>query len=271
MLVPGLWFVVCGSPTQFTETRKVIGTVVVALAGLALAAPAAQAAVITVLSAGAIEPGLAGLADTFRRNTGTEVAITFGTAPALRRIVAAGQEGDILIAPPAAIEDFVKTGKVAAEERAVIGRVGVGVAVRSDARVPDIATTEALKRAVLAADSLVYNEASTGIYFARLLERLGIANDVKAKTTRYPDGAAVLDHLLKGKGNEIGVGAITEIIVYTKKGLKLVGPLPSEVQNYTTYTAALMAGAKSPDAAKAFIRFLTSPSSKAAFAATGVE
>jgi molybdate transport system substrate-binding protein len=238
---------------------------------LALTASAAEAAVITVLSAGAVEPGLAGLADAFRRTTGTEVAITFGTAPALRTIVAAGQEGDILIAPPSVVEDFVKTRKVVAEERAVIGRVGVGVAVRSSAPVPDISTTEALKRAVLAADSLVYNEASTGIYFARLLERLGVANAVKAKTTRYPDGAAVLDHLLKGKGNEIGVGPITEITVYTRRGLKLVGPLPSEVQNYTTYTAALMAGAKSPDAAKAFIRFLTSPSSKAAFAATGIE
>jgi molybdate transport system substrate-binding protein len=247
------------------------GTLVVALVFLGLSAPTAHAAAIAVLSAGAVEPGLAGLADAFRRNTGTEVAITFGTAPALRTIVAAGQEGDILIAPPAVIEDFVKTGKVVAEERAVIGRVGVGVAVHSDAPVPDISTTEALKRAVLGADSLVYNEASTGIYFARLLERLGIADDVKAKTTRYPDGAAVFDHLLKGKGSEIGVGAITEIIVYTKKGLKFAGPLPSDVQNYTTYTAALMAGAKSPDAAKAFIRFLTSPSSKAAFAAAGIE
>ncbi len=229
-------------------------TFAIALVLLAMWVAKADAAAITVLSAGAVEPGLAGLADAFRRNTGTEVAIAFGTAPALRRIVAAGQEGDILIAPPAVIEDFVKTGKVIAEERAVIGRVGVGVAVWSDARLPDISTTEALKRAVLAADSLVYNEASTGIYFAR-----------------YPDGAAVFDHLLKSKGNEIGVGAMTEIIVYTRKGLKLVGPLPSEVQNYTTYTAALMAGAKSPDAAKTFIRFLTSPSSKAAFAAAGVE
>lgn len=232
---------------------------------------AALAADIKVLSAGAVEPGLVGLAEAFRRDTGTEVKITFATAPALRRKVGAGEAADVLIAPPAVVEDFVKAGKVLAEDRATVGRVGVGVAVREGARVPDISTTEGLKQAVLGAESLVYNEASTGIYFARLLERLGMANDVKAKTTRYPDGASVFEHLLKAKGNDIGVGAITEIIVYTKKGLKLVGPLPAEVQNYTSYTAGVMTSASSPEVAKAFIRYLTTPAARAVFAATGVD
>jgi len=244
---------------------------VVALALLALYVPMAQAAELKVLSAGAVEPALVGLADAFRRDSGHQVELSFATAPALRRKVTAGESADILIAPPAVIEDFVKDGKVVAEGRAAIGRVGVGVAVRADAPVPDVSTPEALKRAVLGADSLVYNEASTGIYFARLLERLGIGGEVTGKTTRYPDGASVLEHLRKGKGNEIGVGAITEIIVYTKKGLKLVGPLPAEIQNYTTYTAGLMVGAKSAEVGRAFIRFLTSPPAKAAFAAAGID
>lgn len=231
----------------------------------------ARAAELRVLSAGAVEPALVGLADAFRRDTGHQVELSFATAPALRSKVTAGESADILIAPPAVIEDFVKDGKVVAEGRAAIGRVGVGVAVRADVPVPDVSTPETLKKALLGADSLVYNEASTGIYFARLLERLGIAGEVKGKTTRYPDGASVFEHLRKGKGNEIGVGAITEIIVYTKKGLKLVGPLPAEIQNYTTYTAGLMAGAKSPEPARAFIRFLTSPPAKAAFAAAGID
>jgi len=243
----------------------------VALALVALYVPMAHAAELKVLSAGAVEPALVGLADAFRRDSGHQVELSFATAPALRRKVTAGESADILIAPPAVIEDFVKDGKVVAEGRAAIGRVGVGLAVRAGAPVPDVSTPEALKRAVLGADSLVYNEASTGIYFARLLERLGIAGEVTGKTTRYPDGASVLEHLRKGKGNEIGVGAITEIIVYTKKGLKLVGPLPAEIQNYTTYTAGLMVGARSPEAARAFIRFLTSPPAKAAFAAAGID
>jgi len=245
-------------------------TSIFALAWLALAVPAAYAAEINVLSAGAVEPGLVGLAEAFRRETGTQVNLAFATAPALRGKVAASEAADILIAPPAVLDDFVKAGKVLAEDRAALGRVGVGVAVRAGAPAPDISTPDALKEAVLRADSLVYNEASTGIYFAKLLERLGIADAVKAKTTRYPDGAAVFEHVIKGKGSEIGVGATTEIVSYTKKGLQLVGPLPAEIQNYTTYTAGVMAGAASPDAARAFIRFLTSPPAKAAFAASGV-
>ncbi len=237
---------------------------------LAMGVPAAQAAELKVLSAGAVEPALVALVDAFRRDTGQQVEIAFATAPALRRKVNAGEAADLLIAPPAVVDDLVTAGKVLGEDRAAIGRVGVGVAVRAGAPVPDVSTPEALKRAVLDAESLVYNEASTGIYFARLLERLGIADAVKGKTTRYAAGAAVFEHLLKGKGNEIGVGALTEIIVYTKKGLRLVGPLPAEVQNYTTYTAGLMAGANSPDAAGALIRFLTSPPSKATFAAAGI-
>ena len=167
----------------------------VALAFLALYVPMAHAAELKVLSAGAIEPALVGLADAFRRDTGHQVEISFATAPALRKKITAGELTDLLIAPPAVIEELVKAGKVVAEGRAPIGRVGVGVAVRADAPVPDISTPEALKKTVLGADSLVYNEASTGIYFARLLERLGIAEQVKGKTTRYPDGAAVFEHL----------------------------------------------------------------------------
>lgn len=244
---------------------------VVTVALLALWVPTAHAAEIKVLSAGAVEPGLVVLLDAFRRDTGQGVAVAFATTPAIRRRVTAGEAADVVIAPPAALDDLVKAAKVLAEGRAVVGRVGVGVAVRAGAPAPDIATPDALKKAVLDAESLVYNEASTGIYFARLLERLGIADAVKAKTTRYPDGAAVLEHLLKGKGNEIGVGPLTEILAYVPKGIVLVGPLPTTVQNYTTYTAGVMAGARSPEAAKAFIRFLTSPPSKATFAAAGID
>jgi molybdate transport system substrate-binding protein len=243
----------------------------VAVLLLAASISAASAAEIKVLSAGAVEPGLTGLAEAFRRETGNQATLTFATAPVLRRKVSAGEAADVLIAPPSLLDELVKAGKVLGDGREVVGRVGVGVAVRDGAALPDISTPEALKAALLHADALVFNEASTGIYFARLLERLGIAADVKAKTTRYPDGAAVLEHVIKGKGNEIGIGAKTEIIAYTKKGLRLVGPLPAEVQNYTTYTAGVMAAAASSDAARAFIRYLTAPPAKAAFAATGVD
>ena len=136
---------------------------------------------------------------------------------------------------------------------------------------PDIATTAAFKQSVLGADSIVYNTASTGLYLEKLFERLGIADDTKAKTTRYPNGERVMEHLIHGKGNEIGFGAITEIKLFEPKGLKLVGPLPAEVQNYTNYAAALMTGASSPQAGKAFLAFLGSADAKQAFAAAGIE
>ena len=136
---------------------------------------------------------------------------------------------------------------------------------------PDISTTAAFKQTVLGAESIVYNTASTGLYLEKLFERLGIAEEIKARTTRYPNGERVMEHLIHGKGNEIGFGAITEIKLFEPKGLKLVGPLPTEVQNYTTYAAALMTGAPSPQAAKALLTFLGSAEAKQAFAAGGVE
>ncbi|HYB72907.1 MAG TPA: substrate-binding domain-containing protein, partial [Candidatus Sulfotelmatobacter sp.] len=131
---------------------KNISATMVAL--LALWVSAAQAAEIRVLSAGAVEPALVALAEAFRNDTGHQVNITFATAPALRGKVAASEAADILIAPPAVLDDFVKAGKVLAEDRAALGRVGVGVAVRAGAPAPDISTPDALKEAVLRADSL---------------------------------------------------------------------------------------------------------------------
>jgi molybdate transport system substrate-binding protein len=231
----------------------------------------AAAAEITVLSAGAIEPGLAPTAAAFERERGDPVKITYATAPTLRKRVGEGEVADVVIAPPAVLEDFEKAGKVRTGERVTIGRVGVGVAVRADAPRPDISSGEALRRSVLGAESLVFNQASTGLYFEGLLTQMGIATEVQAKTTRYPDGASVMEHLIRGKGREVGVGAITEILLYRDRGLQLVGPLPAEVQHYTTYAAVPMMTASNAAGARALVRFLASPAAKALFAAHGID
>jgi molybdate transport system substrate-binding protein len=106
---------------------------------------------------------------------------------------------------------------------------------------------------------------------AGLIERLGIAGQVSARTTRYPDGAAVLDHLARGKGKEIGFGATTEILGYAKRGVKLVGPLPPELQSSTSYFATAIATGAAADAAQGFVRYITSPAARALLAAAGVE
>jgi molybdate transport system substrate-binding protein len=245
-------------------------TLVVCAAVLMSGAPA-LAAEIKVFSAGAIEPGLVRAIEAFKRASGDTVKVEFNTAPQLARRLAAGDMADVLIAPPAALDQQAKDGKVVAEGRATVGRVGAGVVVRKDLPSPDIATSAAFKQIVLGADSIVYNTASTGLYLDKLFERLGIADAIKTKITRYPNGERVMEHLIHGKGNEIGFGAITEIKLFEPKGLKLVGPLPAEVQNYTTYAAALMTGAPSPQAGKAFLAFLGSAEAKQAFAAAGIE
>src|SRR5439155_12170060 len=127
----------------------------------AFAAGGAMAAEIRVLSAGAVEPGLRAAA-AFQKQSGHTVNITFNTAPEIRKRIAGGEAFDVVIAPPAALDEFA--GKVAAD-RANLGRVGLGVAVRPGAAVPDISSGEALKRSVLAAESIVFNRASSGIYF----------------------------------------------------------------------------------------------------------
>jgi molybdate transport system substrate-binding protein len=230
----------------------------------------AMAMEISVLSAGAVQPGLVKVIDAFRRETGHDVKVVFATAPAIRKRIG-GETVDVVVAPLALLDDLVKTGKATAADRVTVGRIGVGVMVRDGAPLPKISTVDDFKRSLLKAESVVYNRASSGTYLENLFGRLGIAGQLKAKTTRYPDFAAVLSHICKGKGNQIGLGATTVIIEGKNKGLRFVGPLPAEIQNYTTYAAAVTADGVARDAPREFVRYITTPAAKAAFAAAGIE
>jgi molybdate transport system substrate-binding protein len=255
---------VCHSIIRSIIEEKIMKGIIIA--ALCLAAGAASAAEIRVISGGAVEPGLEAFARLIRRDLGHELRILYNTAPQIAKRLSADEVYDILISPPATIEQALKEGRVIADTRMPVGRVGAGIIVRSGAAAPPaVATTDALKQALLDADSVV------GIYLDKLFEKMGIAETLKAKTTRYPTGAAVMEHVIKGKGNEIGFGAMTEIRHYEAKGLKLVGPLPAEIQNYTSYEAALMTGATAAEAARAVLRHLATPAAKAAFTAGGVE
>ena len=233
----------------------------------------AWSADIAVLSAGAIEPGIKAAAAAFEKQTGHRVKITFNTAPELRKRMEGHPAFDVVIAPPAVINDFAAANQLGAA-RSPVGRVGMGVAVRNDAPVPDIASADAVKRSVLAAESLVFNRASTGLYLEGLLKKMDVYTQIESKTTRYADGASVLEHVIKGKGREIGFGAMTEILLYTNKGLQLVGPLPADIQNYTSYTAAplLPKDPSGPQQALAlqFVVFLSGPVGKPLFVAAGI-
>jgi molybdate transport system substrate-binding protein len=240
---------------------------VFALLALSVAISPALAVEINVLSGQAVEPGLVVAIDTFRKQTGTNVKITFATAPEIRRRVEAGETTDVVIAPPAVLDDLANSGKVDGTARVPVGRVGVGVVIRDGAPKPDVSTTDALKRAVLDADSVIYNRASSGLFVEGLLQRLGLAEQIQAKTKRYA-GTDMIEPLIKGKGKEIGFMPVAEILHFRGRGLQLVGPLPADIQNYTSYAAE---PASKSEVARAFVRFLGSPVAKGIFVAAGIE
>jgi molybdate transport system substrate-binding protein len=224
-----------------------------------------------IISGGAVEPGVTAVVDLFRKETGADVKVRFATAPAILQRVGGGEAADVVIAPPAVIDELARAGKLDGSARAAVGRVGVGVVVRDGAARPDVSSTETLRRALIDARSVVYNKASTGLYLEKLFDRLGVGAEVKAKETRYADGASVIEHVIRGAGNEIGFGAITEIALYRDKGAQFVGPLPAEAQNYTSYAAAPAATPANGEGAAAFLKYLGSPAARAAFGAKGVE
>jgi molybdate transport system substrate-binding protein len=226
---------------------------------------------IKVLSAGAVKPGLVKVIEAFQHETSHDIKVAFATAPEIRKRLGDGEESDVVIAPPAVLDDLVKSDKAAAAERVTVGRIGVGVMVRLGAPLPKITTVDEFKQSLLTAEAVVYNQASTGIYLETLFDRLGIGGQLKTKTTRYPDFAAVRDHVSKGNGNEIGLGATTVIIESQSKGLKFVGPLPAEIQNYTAYAATVIPDSASRDGALKLIRYLTTPAARTVFTAAGIE
>jgi molybdate transport system substrate-binding protein len=226
---------------------------------------------IKLLSAGAVEPGLVKVIEAFQRETGNDVNVVFATAPSIRKRLREGDTADVVIAPPDVLDELVEAGKSQANDRVIVGRIGVGVMVRAGAPLPKIATVDEFKQSLLNAEAIVHNQASTGIYLQSLFERLGIAAQLAAKTTRYPDFAPVLDHISKGKGAEIGLGATTVIIEAEAKGLKFVAPLPPEIQNYTTYGATVVTDSAVRHTAQALVRYLVTPAAKALFTAAGIE
>ena len=226
----------------------------------------ALAVEINVLSGAAVEPGLIAAADLFRKGTGHNVKITFATTPEIRRLVGAGATPDVVIAPHAALDELVESGTVDRAARVSLGRVGVGVVIRDGAPKPDVSTTDALKRAVLDADAVIYNRASSGLYVEAMLQRLGLAEQIQAKTRRYT-GTDMIEPLINGQGREIGFLPVVQILNFRGRGLQLAGPLPADIQNHTIYAAA---PAPKSESGLAFVRFLGTPEAKGIFADAGI-
>jgi molybdate transport system substrate-binding protein len=234
-----------------------------------------EAIALRVLSTGAPKGGVSGCAEAFGKQSGLTVDVSFVTAPVLKeQVETATAEADVIVAPVARMDSFEKSGQVISGIRSIVGSVKAGVVIRDGGRIPDISTAETLKSAILEADSVVYNVATSGQYIVQMMDRLGIADAIKDKVTTVPNGSGVMMHLADSPiENEIGFGQLTEIRVHEDRGVavKLVGALPKELENVTTYCAAVFARAQNTEAAKAFVEFIATDAGRKICSASGLE
>jgi molybdate transport system substrate-binding protein len=244
-----------------------------AAAGLAIAlAGTGQAAEIKLMSSGGMKVMLVELATTFERATQHKVTAIYGAPGTIRDRVQGGELLDVLVLPTPGFDDLVKQGKIAADSRVILARSGMGVAVRAGAPKPDISTSEAFKRTLLAAKSVVYTDPAlgspSGIHFAKVLERLGIADEMKAKSKLH-DGTSFNAELVATGEAEIAIQQISEILPV--QGAELLGPLPGDLQLTTVYATGIGTATKEQAAAKEFITLLTSPGAAAVIKAKGMD
>ena len=244
---------------------------VIALAFALICVTGAQAAEVKILTAGAMKAVVLELVPQFEKETGHKAVVDNDTAGGLAKRIDGGEAFDIAVITPGVLADLGKKGKVVADSRANVARVGVGVVVKEGAQSPDISSVDAFKRTLLASKSVAYIDpasgGSSGIYLTGLFDRLGIAADVASKA-KLKKGGYVAELIANGEA-ELGLHQISEILPV--KGVKLVGPLPAEIQNYTTYAVAIGADAKQPDAARALIKLLTGPAAEGVLKVRGME
>ena len=248
---------------------RVINIAIAMIAGM-LVSGGASAAELKVLTTGAMKQVVLALVPQFE-SQGHKVTVENDTAGALVKRVEAGDAFDVAIITPAAIDDLIAKGKIAAGSRANLARVGIGVVVKEGAAKPDIGNVEAFKQALLNAKTVAYIDpesgGSSGIYIAGLLGKLGIADAIKPKA-KLKRGGLVAEFVASGEA-EVAVGQLSELMAV--KGVAVVGPLPAEIQNYTTYAGGVSATTKEADAAKALIGLLSGPSAATVLREKGME
>jgi molybdate transport system substrate-binding protein len=235
-------------------------------------AVAAEAAEIQVLSAGGIRPPIEELVPQFERASGHKVAIRFMGGSAVKKEIEGGAAFDVAVSTADVIDELTRAGKLAVATRADIARAGVGVAVRAGAKKPDISSVEAFKRALLNAKSVAYaKDGTAGMHVHGVLQRLGISKQMepKSRLTSAVDPSNSATELVARGEVEMSVAAIATLV--GRPGVDFVGPLPSELQSYTVFAAAVGSSAKEQKAAADFVKFISAPAAAAAFKARGME
>ena len=249
-------------------TRKRLGLALLMLAGVAAAPGGAAAAEIKLIGSPGVRALTNELIPGFEKATGHKVVADYAVIAILKRRIAAGEAFDVVIPGPELIDELAKQGKVAAGTSAPFGRTGIGLAVRKGAPKPDISTADAFRRAMLDAKVVVHSrEGQSGVHFREALKRVGILEQMEPKlralgTEEYNAAAQ------KGEMDIIasGMGVVMEM-----PNVDFIGGLPPELQSYVKFSIGVSAGSKAPEAARALVRYLTSPEVAATFRAKGME
>jgi len=223
---------------------------------------------IKVMTSNALRSVFGELAPAFERAHGHKISAIFDPAQRMLKRIAAGETADVAISSAPAIDELTSQGVIAAGSHPILARYGIGIAVRAGAPKPDIGSVEAFKRALLDAKSIACTiEGASGIHFAKLIETLGIAEQMNAKAKRRAGG--LIGELVASGEAELAVQQIPELMAVP--GIELVGPLPQALQNNSVLVAGVFAASKHPQAAQALIEFLATPDSVRVFKAKGFE
>lgn len=228
-----------------------------------------SAADIQVIAAGAVRGVVGSMIDDYARETGQKFAFTIGPTGQLREAIASGKPVDLVITSAPLMAELERTGKIAPGSRVDIGRVGLGIVVREGTPLPDVSTPEAVKQALIKANTIAYTDPKLGgtsvEHLMKIADSLGIKDEVIRKGVTATGGNDAAAKVADGKA-EIAVVPITDIHA---KAAKLAGPLPEPIQLWTVYAAAIPTSSAEPAAARAFIAALTGPAMRERWTSAG--
>jgi len=230
-----------------------------------------RAAEIKAFFPGAMRPALAELIPQFEKASGHKVVITYGSVGAILNRLKKGEAADLVVVSDGPLADLIRQRTISPDGHATVAMMGIGVFMRKSAVKPDISSADAFKKALLSAKSIVYKDPAVGdssaIFASGLIERLGIAAEMKPKTKVVPPTDCI-NTVVKGDA-EIGFDQMSNVVADSR--VEPIGILPPGIQHYTNYAGGVVMESKQKEAAKALIDFLRSSTSQAVMKQKGFE
>jgi molybdate transport system substrate-binding protein len=243
-----------------------LGLVFVVIPGQARVAEADD---IAVLCSNGLKAVVETLAPKFERETNHHVVVKYGLAALLKQRIEEGEAFDVAVVTPAVIDDLIAHGRISIDTRTTIARSGLALEIRAGAPKPDLSTVDAFKRALLGARAIAYaKEGASGVAFAAIIQRLGIADELKARSRLTTTGEEVSAAVIGGDV-EFGVLPLSEILPV--RGAEVGGQFPADVQSYVVMVGGVNATSRRAGVSREFIRYLTAPAALPVIKAKGME